>query len=87
MPPRTPFTRQIITTITAKIDSGEWPPGFKLPSIPELAKEYGCSPAPVRVALAELQGAGLIQGHQGVGNFVARPQTVRDQDDASGRRS
>lgn len=74
MPPRTPFTRQITTDITAKIESGEWPPGHKLPSIPELAATYGCSTAPVRVALSELQGAGIIQGHQGVGNFVAARQ-------------
>jgi len=71
MPPRVPYTRQIIADITAKIDSGEWPPGYRLPSIPELAAAYGCSAAPVRVALTQLQGAGLIQGHQGVGNFVA----------------
>jgi DNA-binding GntR family transcriptional regulator len=71
MPPRTPFTRQITTNITAKIENSEWPPGYKLPSITELALTYGCSEAPVRVALSLLQGAGLIEGHQGVGNFVA----------------
>lgn len=71
MPPRMPYTRQIIADITDRIDSGEWPPGFKLPSITELAAEYRCSAAPVRVALTQLQGAGLVVGHQGVGNFVA----------------
>lgn len=76
MPPRMPYTRQIINDITEKITTGEWPPDHKLPSIPDLAKAYGCSTAPVRVALTQLQGAGLIEGHQGRGNFVARrPQS------------
>lgn len=71
MPPRLPHTRKIIDEITAKIRCGDWPPGYKLPSIPELSTFYGCSATPVRVALTELKGAGLIEGHQGVGNFVA----------------
>jgi DNA-binding GntR family transcriptional regulator len=71
MPPRISFTRQIIADITSRIGSGEWPPGHRLPSIADLAAQYGCSPAPVRVALGELQGAKLIEGRQGVGNFVA----------------
>jgi DNA-binding GntR family transcriptional regulator len=71
MPPQMPYTRRIVIDIQGKITSGEWPPGHKLPSIRDLAKTYGCSSAPVRVALSELQGAGVIVGHQGVGNFVA----------------
>lgn len=71
MPPRTPFTHQIVEDITAKIRSGEWPPGHQLPSLTDLAVQYQCSVTPVRVALSQLQGAGLIEGWQGVGNFVA----------------
>ena len=70
MPPRMPYTRRIVDDLTAKIRSGEWAPGHKLPSISELAEAYRCSEMPVRTAIAELQGAGLIEGHQGVGNFV-----------------
>jgi DNA-binding GntR family transcriptional regulator len=75
MPPPTSFTRRIIADITDRIGSGEWPPGHQLPSIPDLAGQYGCSAAPVRVALSELQGAKLIEGRQGVGNFVAGAST------------
>lgn len=71
MPPQMPYTRQIISDIKGKIVSGEWPPGHKLPSITELTQQYACSTTPVRVALSELQGAGLVQGRQGIGVFVA----------------
>lgn len=71
MPPRTTYTRKIIDEVTAKIRSGDWPPGHRLPSIGELADTYGCSTYPVRAAIRELQAIGLIDGHQGVANFVA----------------
>lgn len=71
MPPRPTYARKIIEDITEKIRSGDWPPGHRLPSIREIAEEHGCSRQPVRKALDHLQSAGLIDGHQGVGNFVA----------------
>lgn len=71
MPPRVPVRRQIIDDIRARISSGEWPPGTKLPSIAELCVSYECSDTPVKQALTVLQELGLIDGHQGRGNYVA----------------
>jgi len=58
------------------IVSGEFAPGTRLPSIPELAKRFGISIAGVREALAALEAAGLIDIRQGQGTFVRdRPPT------------
>jgi GntR family histidine utilization transcriptional repressor len=68
---RPSFRATIVADITAKINSGEWPPDHRLPSQRELAKAYRCSVQPVIAALDELETRGLIESKQGVGWFVA----------------
>lgn len=70
MPPRTPYRRVIVADVIAKISSGEYPPSSKLPSIAEMETIYGCSAAPVKAALLELEARGYTEGHQGIGTFV-----------------
>jgi DNA-binding GntR family transcriptional regulator len=53
-------------------------PGDKLPSSAELAILAGVSQISVRRALDELERAGRITRHQGVGTFVAQPRIVSD---------
>lgn len=53
-------------------------PGDRLPSTVELAGLTGVSQISVRRALDELERAGRIQRHQGVGTFVAEPRIVSD---------
>ncbi len=68
---------RIADAIRARIQSGEYPPGAKLPGLPALAETYSASPVTVRLALARLRQEGLIMSQQGVGNFVRATPPVR----------
>ncbi|WP_326549718.1 winged helix-turn-helix domain-containing protein [Micromonospora sp. NBC_01813] len=57
--------------LRAKIESGEWPPGTKLPSRSELCREYGVSDTVVGKAMMILRATGLTETLEGVGVFVA----------------
>ena len=62
--------QRVITHVTEKIDSGEWPSGFKLPSTAKLAEQLGISETWVNNALRSLQDRGIIEGRAGSGRFV-----------------
>ncbi|RDH74618.1 GntR family transcriptional regulator [Mycolicibacterium moriokaense] len=53
-------------------------PGDRLPSTSELAEIADVSSISVRRALDELERAGRIRRHQGVGTFVAEPRIASD---------
>ena len=55
-----------------------WRPGDMLPSYTELAEPAGVSLITVRRALDELERAGRVRRHQGLGTFVARPRIVTE---------
>lgn len=57
--------------IRARIESGEWAPGEKLPSTAQLKQEHGVSQTVVRQAILVLQTQGFVEGVHGVGVFVA----------------
>ncbi len=52
-------------------------PGDRLPRYAELAELAGVSMITVRRALDELERAGRVRRHQGLGTFVARPRRLR----------
>jgi GntR family transcriptional regulator len=54
-----------------KIETGEWPPGTRLPSRSELCKEYGVSDTVVGKAMMILRATGLTETLAGVSVFVA----------------
>ncbi len=57
------------------IASGEWQTGAQIPTVEELAAEYGVARATVRQALGILNGEGLIERFRAKGTFVTyRPQ-------------
>jgi DNA-binding LacI/PurR family transcriptional regulator len=58
--------------ITAKIDSGIWLPGDKLPSERTLCSRYSVSQITVRRALRELAHLGRVYSHHGLGWFVGQ---------------
>ncbi|GGL90600.1 hypothetical protein GCM10012279_05480 [Micromonospora yangpuensis] len=58
-------------TLREKIESGEWPPGTKLPSRAQLCKEYGVSDTVVGKAMMILRATGRTETLEGVGVFVA----------------
>ncbi|GAB3985702.1 winged helix-turn-helix domain-containing protein [Plantactinospora veratri] len=63
--------RRIADEITAKIKSGELPPGTKLPSTSKLADEYDVSPATAYRAVSLLHDRDLVIGQPGRGVYVA----------------
>jgi DNA-binding GntR family transcriptional regulator len=65
-----PQYRRIAAELRATIESGELRPGDALPSESALAARYGVARDTVRHALAELQGAGLVEAVHGKGRFV-----------------
>ena len=69
-----PYYIQLIEALKAKISSGEWKPGDKIPSEPELCISYGVSRTVVRQALREIELDGLILRKKGKGTFIAEPK-------------
>lgn len=68
---RRSLTELVIQALSDKIERGEYAPGAKLPTEPELCSEFGVSRTVVREAVASLKlGRRLIARH-GVGVFVA----------------
>lgn len=65
-----PLYRQLEIALDAKISSGEWGPGARVPSEPELCRAYQVSRITVRQALASLQRRGLVVRGRGKGTFV-----------------
>lgn len=60
--------------IEARIHSGEWKPGHRIPFEHELVATYGCARATVSKALGGLAKDGLIERRRKAGSFVAHPQ-------------
>jgi GntR family transcriptional regulator len=67
-----PQYKRIVRLLEAKIQSGEYPPGHRLPPERELCEIFGVSRITTRQALAELAMNKLVIRNQGQGTFVAR---------------
>lgn len=64
---------EIAEALRKRIASGELRPGDAVPSESALAELYEVGRGTVRHALAELEGAGLVQAVHGKGRFVRSP--------------
>lgn len=77
MPPKIDRNRieppylQLAEILAAKIESGELPPGVRVPSIRTLMGEYDVGKNTAIRALDELRERGLVEVRQGWGTFVA----------------
>ncbi|MBE3563099.1 MAG: FadR family transcriptional regulator [Hydrogenibacillus schlegelii] len=60
----------LASVLAARLAAGEWRPGEKLPSIPELMARYGVSRSTVREALMRLAGQGLVRIVHGEGTIA-----------------
>lgn len=69
--------RQIADQIAHLIESGEFPPGTRLPAERELASSLGVSRASVREAIISLEIGGLVEVRVGTGIFVTAPRRSR----------
>jgi GntR family transcriptional regulator, histidine utilization repressor len=65
--------RQIRADLEARIRSGDWPPGRRIPTELELMASYGCSRMTVSKAIGSLVQSGLVERRKKAGSFVARP--------------
>lgn len=73
--PALPRYIEIQQELEARIKSGVWPPGHRVPSEHELLKTYRCARMTVNKALSALADAGLIARKRRSGTVVARPQS------------
>jgi len=69
-----PLHQRIRGDIEARIRSGEWTPGHRVPFETELMAQYGCARMTVNKAMAALVEAGLIVRRKRAGSFVAQPK-------------
>jgi GntR family histidine utilization transcriptional repressor len=67
------IAEQIRSEIEARIASGEWRPGHRIPFEHELVTQYGCARATVGKALTALVRTGLLERRRKAGTFVAYP--------------
>jgi GntR family transcriptional regulator, histidine utilization repressor len=73
--PTPPLYLEIRRAIEARIVSGEWRPGHRLPAETELARRHGCSRMTVNKALSHLAAAGLVLRRRRYGSVVAAPHS------------
>ncbi len=61
---------QLATLFRRRIEQGAWKHGDRIPTVDELAAEYGVARATIRQALDQLQAEGLIERFRAKGTFV-----------------
>ena len=71
----TPTPQGIASALSMLIRSGELPPGTRLPTVRDLARELAVSPATVSGAWKGLVQAGLIHVRGRAGTYVLEPRT------------
>lgn len=72
------LSERVADGILARIASGEWGPGHRLPGERQLAGELGVSRVSVRAALQNLKARGLLDAVQGGGTRVIASARVMD---------
>ncbi len=64
------ISQMISRELLKLIETGQYPPGSKLPTEMELTARFGVSRIPIREALSVLRAAGVISSRQGGGSYV-----------------
>ncbi|MEZ0452918.1 FadR/GntR family transcriptional regulator [Sphingobacterium thalpophilum] len=72
---RRSLAEEVATAIEEKIKSGEFPIDSKLPTEPELMKQFAVGRSTIREAVKYLSQSGYLHVQQGLGTFV---KSVRD---------
>ena len=67
-----PLYHQLAERLSSGISTGQWSPGDRLPSEPELARQFGIGRPTVRQALDVLVRRGLAERKRGSGTYVTR---------------
>ncbi|HET7656708.1 MAG TPA: GntR family transcriptional regulator [Bacillales bacterium] len=76
---KAPIYDQIVQKICNQIVRGDIKPGDKLPSVRELAVQYGVNPNTVKRVYMELDQLGVSEVRRGQGTFVTQDQKRLDQ--------
>jgi DNA-binding GntR family transcriptional regulator len=71
----TPLYLQVADELRARIESGELPPGTRLPSVADLIRQYGGSNSVASGAYKLLVDEGLVVSRHGAGHYVRRHDT------------
>jgi GntR family transcriptional regulator len=73
-----PFYRQIIDQVKTAIATGMLEPGYKLPTVRQLAVELSINPNTVSRAYTELELTGLVETQMGSGTFISQREVEQD---------
>jgi DNA-binding FadR family transcriptional regulator len=79
----TPRVKEIATRLFARVASGEFPFGTRIPAERDLAEAFGDSRATVRQALEFLSAYGIVSRRPGSGTFVSYQRKPRSHDGSS----
>ena len=71
-----PRYRQIFDTLRERINSGEYPPGHKLPTEAELMRLFDVSRTTVSRAMRDMELLGQITRRRGSGTYVCQPRDL-----------
>jgi GntR family transcriptional regulator len=71
-----PIYHQIVQKICSQIVRGDLLPGDKLPSVRELAVQFGVNPNTVQRVYMELERLGIAEARRGQGTFVTEDQAL-----------
>jgi GntR family transcriptional regulator len=74
-----PMYLQIMELIKSQVTLGDWPQGFKLPSIREMAVATKVSVITVKRAYQELESEGVIVTQHGKGSFISEINNLSAQ--------
>src|SRR3954467_5477373 len=76
-----PLYKEVEREIMQCLARGEWKPGDRLPSEPELARRLGVAVFTLRAGIQKLVESGILLRRQGKGTFVAlhRTRPARNQ--------
>ena len=67
-------SQRVVDGLLERIQQRQLAPGARIPTEPELMREFGVSRSVVREAVSRLQAGGVLRTRQGVGSFVLAPR-------------
>lgn len=71
-----PIWRQLRNRFAVLIANGVWALGGDVPSVRDLAREYGVNPNTIQKALAELEVEGVVETKRGLGRYVTEDEML-----------
>ncbi|WP_200837118.1 FadR/GntR family transcriptional regulator [Dyadobacter sp. 3J3] len=75
---RKSLSEEVAERLQNQIQSGSYKLGEKLPSEPELMKEFGVGRSSIREAIRTLENYGILNVQHGVGSFVASQKGISE---------